>query len=99
MYWADKVVGDIRRANLDGTDQITLLKGLPGPTIVALDIAGGKMYWADEVAGEILRANLDARAKKSSFGTKIVLMASLSTYLTTRSIGPSFLSGTFGVRT
>jgi sugar lactone lactonase YvrE len=56
MYFKDG--GEIRRANLDGSGQVTLISGLNafGPT---LDLAGGQMYWAEEDAGEIKRANLD----------------------------------------
>ncbi len=38
MYWSDFGSGDIRRANLDGTGQQTLLTGLPGPTAISLDL-------------------------------------------------------------
>jgi hypothetical protein len=59
MYWSDGKGGNIWRANLDGSGQVTLLSGLGnvfGPT---LDLAGGQMYWADNAAGAIIRANLD----------------------------------------
>src|SRR5213596_4159748 len=67
IYWTDSNAwhagGDVRRANLDGTGQTTLISGLVGPGGIALDAAGGKMYWTDgdQVAntGDIRRANLD----------------------------------------
>jgi hypothetical protein len=59
IYWNDYGGGDIRRANLDGTGQTILVKGLNGPKGVALDLAGGQMYWAENGSGEIRRANLD----------------------------------------
>jgi sugar lactone lactonase YvrE len=60
LYWSDAVTpGDIRRANLDGSEQVTLVSGLVGPIGPTLDLAGGQMYWADTQAGDIQRANLD----------------------------------------
>src|SRR5262245_49221830 len=41
MYWAD--VGEIRRANLDGTDVSTLVSDLLGPMGVALDVPARKI--------------------------------------------------------
>jgi sugar lactone lactonase YvrE len=62
MYWTDGLEGAsgaIRRANLDGSGQTTLVSGLPAPRGVALDLARGQMYWADAAGGDIQRANLD----------------------------------------
>jgi sugar lactone lactonase YvrE len=59
IYWCDYAGGDIRRANLDGTEQTTLAQRLNAPIGVALDLAGGQMYWADINGGDIRRANLD----------------------------------------
>jgi hypothetical protein len=39
MYWANYGGGDIRRANLDGTGQQVLIRGLNGPAFVALDLS------------------------------------------------------------
>src|SRR5262245_16897287 len=49
MYWIDQGSNDIRRANLDGTGQQTVVAGLGSPIDIALDAAGGKMYWTDQV--------------------------------------------------
>src|SRR5262245_47866390 len=59
MYWTEYDGGNIRRANLDGTDQRILLSGQTGPTGIALDLGGGLMYWTNVDGGEIGRANLD----------------------------------------
>jgi sugar lactone lactonase YvrE len=59
MYFSDGAGGDIRRANLDGSGQVTLISGLVRPIGPTLDLAGGQMYWADTGAGDIQRANLD----------------------------------------
>jgi len=60
MYWADLGSHDIRRANLDGSAQQTLLSGLgTPPTGIALDVTGGHMYWAGGTypdSGDIRRA-------------------------------------------
>jgi hypothetical protein len=59
VYWSDDIGGDIWRANLDGSGQVTVLSGLGRPHGPTLDLAGGQMYWGDNIAGAIIRANLD----------------------------------------
>jgi len=63
MYWAENVLGQIRRANLDGSGLQTLLSGLPGPLGIDLDVTGGKMYWAD--GSGVRRANLDGSGQQT----------------------------------
>lgn len=76
LLWTDNVnfaaggntSGDIRRANLDGSAQATLIKGLKGPNGIAVDPADGRMYWvdgeADNDTGDIRRANLDGSGQQ-----------------------------------
>src|SRR5438876_527263 len=61
LYWSEGVDGDIHRANLDGTGQQILLRGLAFPDGIALDVAGGKIYWIDNYSlrADIRQANLD----------------------------------------
>ena len=62
MYWTTTVNGEIRRANLDGSNIETLLTGLGKLSSLALDVSGGKMYWIEAGLDEdhkIRRANLD----------------------------------------
>jgi sugar lactone lactonase YvrE len=60
MYWSDFFGGgDIQQANLDGSGQTSIIKGLGQPAGITLDLAGSQMYFADYARGEILRANLD----------------------------------------
>jgi hypothetical protein len=68
MYWVDIFAGDIRRANLDGTGQQTLLTGLDRPFSIALDVAHGTMYWSG-VFAEIGRANLDGTGEETLYTT------------------------------
>jgi sugar lactone lactonase YvrE len=56
MYWAD--VGEIRRANLDGTEVTTLVSDILGPLGIALDVPARKIYWTDSATNKIQRANL-----------------------------------------
>src|SRR5215472_13573801 len=51
MYWGENGRGEIRRANLDGTEVTTLVTGLNGPSGPALDFAGG-MIWGDFFSGD-----------------------------------------------
>jgi sugar lactone lactonase YvrE len=70
MYWADVEIGQIQRANLDGTLIETLVSGIPvegfpwGYSLsgLALDVPNGKMYWTNVGAKSIQRANLDGTA-------------------------------------
>jgi low density lipoprotein receptor-related protein 5/6 len=63
IYWSDdsqsSFPGDIRRANLDGSGQQTVLGNLREPHYIALDISGGSIYWTDAGNAHIGRANLD----------------------------------------
>jgi hypothetical protein len=59
MYWGEGDIGVIRRANLDGSGQTTLIRGLANASAPVLDLAGGQMYFTDFSGGHILRANLD----------------------------------------
>jgi hypothetical protein len=60
--------GDIRRANLDGSNAETLFGGLYTPEAVALDLAAGKIYWVDSntsfVSNHVARANLDGTERE-----------------------------------
>jgi CSLREA domain-containing protein len=63
VYWSDYFAGTISRASLDGSNQETLVSGLPGlphgPNHIALDLANGHLYWTLANAGEVRRSNLD----------------------------------------
>jgi len=66
LYWTNmgKVSvddGSIERANLDGTDLVTIVPagGTFTPKQLKLDKAHGRLYWADREGMRIMRANLD----------------------------------------
>lgn len=61
MYWSESwPVPRIQRANLDGSDQETLIEtGDLGPAGLALDVSAGYMYWTNPWEGGVYRANLD----------------------------------------
>ena len=59
MYWADRALGKIQRANLDGSEIEDLVTGLDFPSALALDVAAGGMYWADLGTSKVQRASLD----------------------------------------
>jgi hypothetical protein len=63
IYWSDVGSGDIRRANFDGTGQVTLVSGVGNLAGLVLDLLNGNMYWADNAAGMIGMANLDGSEK------------------------------------
>lgn len=64
MYWSDRYLGEINRANLDGNNRQNILSGGGFNLGFALDPVRGKMYWTDERAGKIRRANLDGSEKE-----------------------------------
>jgi hypothetical protein len=62
LYWIDRTVYGVYRANLDGSGAERLLTLPAGsPWSLALDPVGGKLYWVDQAttAKKIWRANLD----------------------------------------
>jgi sugar lactone lactonase YvrE len=67
MYWTDQGTNDIRRANLDGTEQQALLFNQTMPTYIDLDVPAGKLYWTNqtEPSGDIRRANLDGSQEQT----------------------------------
>jgi hypothetical protein len=65
MYWTSIGSNDIRRANLDGSGQQTLVTGQNGPERIALDLAVGQMYWTDYFDHDIRRANLDGSGQQT----------------------------------
>jgi hypothetical protein len=66
VYWTTSKIGQgcsVRRANLDGTGEETLISYAPGGVQnlrgIALDLLHHKMYWSDFGAGVIRSASLD----------------------------------------
>ncbi len=65
IYWTTSLTaetGEIRRADLDGSDIEVLVTGYGKPSRIALDPAGGKIYWTDFVLDIVVRANLNGTA-------------------------------------
>jgi hypothetical protein len=61
IYWTDGNNGEIRRANLDGTNAVVFLSGLTKPQGLELDLNARMMYWASDgtITNKIQRANMD----------------------------------------
>jgi len=62
IYWSMATTGmegEIRRANLDGTEIETVVSGYGKPARIALDASGGKIYWTDYAFDVVRRANVD----------------------------------------
>jgi len=45
LYWTDTWTGEVRSANLDGSEAKTLIPKLQAPGGIAIDEADGKLYW------------------------------------------------------
>ena len=66
IYWTDTGTEDIRRANLDGSNPITLVDtdatGGNNPHRVELDLVNNKIYWLETASHRVRRAILDGSA-------------------------------------
>ena len=64
VYWTDNGsspgLGEIKRADLDGSNVETVTSGLVNPFGIALDTVRGKVYWCEPDPGEIHRADMAA---------------------------------------
>ena len=65
MYWAGWRGEEIRRANLDGSGDETIITGVARVYDLAIDEGGGKIYYAGWDG--ILRANLDGSQVETFF--------------------------------
>jgi DNA-binding beta-propeller fold protein YncE len=78
VYWTDRVLNRVSRANLDGTGVETLVNLSRPPRGIAVDAAGGKIYWGEDISdesndGAIARANLDGTGSEYvAFGIGLV---------------------------
>jgi len=62
LYWTDRALGAVRRAELPRGPVTTIVDGLPGPQGIAVDPVEGRVYWADTAEQAIMRCNLDGSA-------------------------------------
>jgi sugar lactone lactonase YvrE len=70
IYWSTAVtdvLGEIRRANLDGSNQQVVIADYGRPASIALDVSGGKIYWTDYVNDVVRRANLDGTGRQTLY--------------------------------
>lgn len=65
LYWTDRALGAVRRAELPGGPVSTIIDGLPGPQGLALDPVEGHVYWADTSEQAVLRCNLDGSGRET----------------------------------
>ncbi len=59
MYWIDRTMADIQRANLDGTGVEQVVSGLNFPAGMDIDPSGGMVYWAEVGVQKIRRRAAD----------------------------------------
>lgn len=57
VYWVNGSGGQLKSANLDGTDAQVVMTGLNFP--VAVQATGGHLYWTEYFTRQLRRANLD----------------------------------------
>ncbi|MAT96582.1 MAG: hypothetical protein CL608_05510 [Anaerolineaceae bacterium] len=63
LYWTDDFNGRIQRANIDGSNVITVATGLTKPTSLALDVGRNRLFWVSgqwfETSNALMSARLD----------------------------------------
>lgn len=59
IFWTELSNGRLRRADLGGSNVMSLAVDLPHPLHLALDTASGHVYWTDNQDGRIRRAAYD----------------------------------------
>ncbi len=63
LYWTDDFNGRIQRANIDGSNVITVASGLTKPTTLALDVGRNRLFWVSgywfETSNTLMSARLD----------------------------------------
>lgn len=57
VYWTALSTGDIRRADADGTNVVTLFDGDKGPDSIAIEAT--KVYWTEPNAGRVRAVRKD----------------------------------------
>lgn len=71
LYWTD--FDSIKRANLDGSNEVTLISGLADPNSITINASLNKMYWTSGVIpGSILQANIDGTNVVTLINTGLV---------------------------
>jgi len=58
VYYVDYGNNNIKRVNLDGSNEETLVTGLNNPRCIAIDNDGDKIYWTDDGNNLVQRATL-----------------------------------------
>ena len=67
IYWTEKIgqnTGNVKRANLDGSNVQILATLQSVPTSIAVDVAKRKLYWTSS-RGRIQQANLNGQQKRN----------------------------------
>ena len=59
IYWVDVTNDNVRRADLDGSNDEVLVAGQTSPLGIAVDPTGGKIYWTDNGTNNIQSADLN----------------------------------------
>ena len=61
MYWSSPSLGSIRRAEMDGSNPLTLVGGLSHPRAITIDFASRRLYWMDWGYYRMQSSDLDGR--------------------------------------
>ncbi|XP_074659791.1 low-density lipoprotein receptor-related protein 6-like [Tubulanus polymorphus] len=81
IYWTNLMIPPtIERANLDGSNHLTIIKGdLGEPSALAVDTETGRLYWADKQSRRIEFSGLDGE-NRGDFVAQVSNPTSLTVY-------------------
>ena len=72
MYWTSDQ-GDIRRAQMDGSNAVEIVSGLREPIGIAIDYDASRLFWTEFIGNKICSSNLD--------GADVRTIVTLQTYV------------------
>ena len=77
IYWAEKTLGEIWRADLDGANASPFITGLVNPFGVAVDPKAGRIFWTDRDTQQVVSANLSDGLSRTILATNQVELTSV----------------------
>lgn len=77
IYWAEKTLGEIWRADIYGANASPLITGLVNPFGVAVDPSAGKIFWTDRDTQQVVSANLSDGLDRNIIATGQIELTSV----------------------
>ena len=77
IYWAEKTLGEIWRADITGANASPLITGLVNPFGVAVDNNAQKIFWTDRDTQQVVSANLSDGLNRNVLATNQIELTSI----------------------